>query len=115
MRNKGSEAFSAFKPPIFGHHSMEIRTNEHIQFVSRLYLPFFTQNTIEKCASPLKGLYVHLEIGFLLRFRVKIPICRIFFVNNVRTSMFTFQSRYRAEVRGLEVRFLNLSTTTYFV
>ena len=39
-----------------------------------------------KSASPLKGLFVHLKFGFLLCFRVKNPICRIFFENSVRPS-----------------------------
>ena len=40
-----------------------------------------------KSASPLKGLFVHLKIGFLLCFRVKIPICRVFFENSVRPTV----------------------------
>ena len=55
-------------------------TSEHDKALSESIVLIVTLFT------PLKGLNVHLKIGFSLCFRVKIPICRIFFENNVRTS-----------------------------
>ena len=63
-----------------------LRTFHHlVQYASKNRL---------KSALPLKGLYVHLKIGFLLCFRVKIPICRIFFENSVRTYVRPYVRTY---------------------